>query len=308
MPFSERSRKERGQSPRARLGHAVRRALLLASVGIGLDCATAPGLAIHFTRVLQQIAIAYLISYAVLSRGPRVQIGAIVLVLATYTIAFSLYRPPGAPPPSRRAPPEAAYFYDPVPVSTGEGPWRHRNNLGSRLDDLLLGWNDPRGYSTANAWSSAANMLAGVLVGGLLLSNVSRRRKVLWMAAGAAAVLLAGLALASGGLVPLVKRLWTASFALVSTGATVGLFLGFYLAVDVAGWRRWAFPFVVAGRNSIAAYCLSELLGLPLLAAFLHLPLSPLGAFAPVVAATAALALQWGFLYFLHRRGIYFKL
>jgi predicted acyltransferase len=30
--------------------------------------------------------------------------------------------------------------------------------------------------------------------------------------------------------------------------------------IDVAGWRRWTFPLVVVGMNSIAIYCMSMLL------------------------------------------------
>ena len=36
---------------------------------------------------------------------------------------------------------------------------------------------------------------------------------------------------------------------------------GFYYLVDLRGWKRWTFPFVVAGSNSIALYLMSQLLG-----------------------------------------------
>jgi predicted acyltransferase len=34
----------------------------------------------------------------------------------------------------------------------------------------------------------------------------------------------------------------------------------FYYIVDMRGWRRWTFPFIVAGANSIALYMMSQLL------------------------------------------------
>ena len=42
--------------------------------------------------------------------------------------------------------------------------------------------------------------------------------------------------------------------------AEVGVILilaGFYALLDWKGWRRWAFPLVVVGMNSIAVYVMS---------------------------------------------------
>ena len=37
------------------------------------------------------------------------------------------------------------------------------------------------------------------------------------------------------------------------------LLAGFYALVDLKGWKRWVFPLVVVGTNSIAAYCIAHL-------------------------------------------------
>jgi predicted acyltransferase len=34
----------------------------------------------------------------------------------------------------------------------------------------------------------------------------------------------------------------------------------FYWVIDMRGYRRWAFPLVVVGMNSIAMYCMSQLM------------------------------------------------
>ncbi len=34
-----------------------------------------------------------------------------------------------------------------------------------------------------------------------------------------------------------------------------------YAIIDWQGWKRWAFPLVVAGMNPIALYCLWQLMG-----------------------------------------------
>ena len=51
-----------------------------------------------------------------------------------------------------------------------------------------------------------------------------------------------------------VKRIWTPSWAIFSAGWAAVFLAFFYYVIDVRGWRRWAFPFLVVGMNSIAMY------------------------------------------------------
>ncbi|MBS0202460.1 MAG: hypothetical protein JSS49_06130 [Planctomycetes bacterium] len=57
-----------------------------------------------------------------------------------------------------------------------------------------------------------------------------------------------------------MKRIWTPSWTLYSSGLTLLMLALFYGIIDVAGCRWWAYPFVVAGMNSIALYVMSQLL------------------------------------------------
>jgi predicted acyltransferase len=61
-------------------------------------------------------------------------------------------------------------------------------------------------------------------------------------------------------LFPINKGLWSPSFVLLTAGLGSALFGLTYWLVDLNGWRRWAQPFVVYGRNAIALYVGSELL------------------------------------------------
>jgi predicted acyltransferase len=57
---------------------------------------------------------------------------------------------------------------------------------------------------------------------------------------------------------PINKRLWTSSFVLYVGGWSL-LFLSlFYYVIDVLEWRRWAFPFLLIGSNSILIYLAAE--------------------------------------------------
>ena len=103
-------------------------------------------------------------------------------------------------------------------------------------------------------------MLFGLMCGDLLRSKRRNWFKLLIL-------LLAGLGgLASGGLLdlmnicPAVKRIWTPSWALFSTGWCCLILFGLYAVVDVLKFRKWTFPLVVVGANSIAIYCMTQLL------------------------------------------------
>ena len=70
-----------------------------------------------------------------------------------------------------------------------------------------------------------------------------------------------GSAIAAAGLCPIVKRIWTPSWTIFSAGAVAVVLAVFYAVIDWRGWRRWSFPLVVAGMNSITLYCLWQLTG-----------------------------------------------
>src|SRR5262249_46954445 len=116
--------------------------------------------------------------------------------------------------------------------------------------------------------SSTATILFGVLAGQLLRSGLAALNKVALLILGGLVGLASGWALAGGGdaikldlpeTIPMVKRLWTASFTLYAAGWTCLMLAAFYLVIDVLALRAWSFPFVVVGMNSIFMYVLAQL-------------------------------------------------
>ncbi|MBQ8723619.1 MAG: hypothetical protein IJY80_04960, partial [Opitutales bacterium] len=61
---------------------------------------------------------------------------------------------------------------------------------------------------------------------------------------------------------PVIKRIWTGTFTLVSSGYCVLLMAAFYGVVDWLGWKRRAGWLKIIGMNSILAYMLSPEVGL----------------------------------------------
>ena len=103
-------------------------------------------------------------------------------------------------------------------------------------------------------------MILGLMAGELLRGDRTAQAKAAAAAAGGVVCLAIGVALHSSGVCPIVKRIWTPSFTLVSGGLCLLTLALLYAIVDIAGWRRWAFPAVVVGQNSIAAYVMIHLI------------------------------------------------
>ena len=289
MVFSFAARQSKGQSFVRQFLHALKRAALLCVIGFFLDSYGDAGgtIMIQFIRVLQQIAIGYVIAFLVLPLGWKVQAVTAILLLIGHSAGYMLYEPsgPGLPTVVNERTKDLAES-----AGTCDPHWQPLDNFGMHLDirmheaikrfvvgdgsdperrdriaDQLMPLS-PGYYNTFNAISSAATILFGVLVGELLRSSASAMRKLNVLLIAGVVGLVVGLALSGGGgffavpfatLVPLVKKIWTASFAIYSAGWACLALAFFYAVIDMAGWKAWSFPFVVIGMNSIAMYVFS---------------------------------------------------
>jgi predicted acyltransferase len=115
------------------------------------------------------------------------------------------------------------------------------------------------------------------------------------------------------GLCPLVKRIWTPSWAIYSAGWVTLMLAGLYYVVDLKGYRRWTFPFLVVGMNSIAMYVLVHVaVGYISRALRIHLGRRafefPTPTFAPINVGAATLVILWLMLFWMYRRKIFLRI
>ena len=156
-------------------------------------------------------------------------------------------------------------------------------------------------------------MILGLLAGGVLRTERSARDKVKWFLVAGLSGLAAGWLLGWLGINPVVKRIWTPSWVLFSGGWCFLLLAGFYTVLDWRGPRRWAFPLLVIGMNSIAAYCIAELWGGFMTAALKrHLgqnTFKVLGEpYEPLLLGAGVLLIYWLMLYWLYRKKIFIRI
>lgn len=142
--------------------------------------------------------------------------------------------------------------------------------------------------------------------------RLSGGRQVALLFAAAAALTASGCLMASGcgrWSFPVIKPIWSSSFALIVGGYSVAMFALFYWLIDVKGcWKRTLFLRVV-GLNAITIYVAQPLFSLGNARTMLFGRLAGLFSerFSGLVLAAGYLAVCWALLWFLHSRKIYLK-
>ena len=317
LPFSIANRQAAGQPFGKLFGHALWRSLALVLLGIFLSSTGNKQTDFNFVIVLSQIGLGYPFLWLLAWTSPRKQILAAAIILFLYWGIFAVYP---LPPPdfvySRVGGPETWQR-----LSGFAAHWEKNVNVAAAFDGWFLNL-FPRerpfvfnagGYQTLNFIPSLATMIFGLLAGGLLRSERSDRQKLRRLIIGGIGGLVLGFLLDLSGVCPNVKRIWTPTFAIFSTGWTCLMLAAFYGVIEIRGWRRWAFPFVVAGMNSIALYCLSMLMK-PFVRdrLKLHLGQDVFNVFgtvyAPMVEMGGILIVLWLVSYWMYRRKLFLSI
>lgn len=318
LPYSIANRKFKGQTFGSMFLHAVWRSLILIALGIFLRSTGRPQTYFTFEDVLTQIGLGYTFLFLLAwTQNWRAQLAAACLILVGYWAAFALYPTP-----------PAGFDYQAVGVSAD---WRHlqgfaahwdkNTNLAAAFDEWFLNL-FPRekpfvfnsgGYLTLNFIPSLATMIFGLLAGQWLRSGRAPISKCGSLAAAGVLCLAFGFALDATGICPSVKRIWTPSWAIFSTGWACLMLSAFYGIIDIKGRRGWAFPLVVVGMNSIAIYCMAHLIGPFISQSFrIHLGQDVFDLFgapyAPMAEQAAVLLTLWLICWWMYRRKIFLRI
>lgn len=276
VPYSIASRVAKGGAFWPMFWHTLWRSLILVVLGVMLR----PWHRFTLEDTLAQIGLGYTFLWLVAWCRPRWQWGALAVILFGYWLAWALYPAPG---------PEFASH------------WTKNNNLGHAFDVWFLNL-FPRtqpfvansgGYLTLSFIPTLGTMILGLAAGRWLRETapgIPYRRLLIAGVAGIAA----GLALHFAGICPVVKRIWTPSWTLFSGGICF-LFLAGFCWLD-GKVRRWLFPLVVIGMNSIAAYLIA------------HVPHGSWTLYGPIGTGTVILAVYWIILYWMYRRKVFLRI
>lgn len=207
-----------------------------------------------FSNTLQAIAVGYLFSALLFLHGSlRAQIAVSAALLVTYWGGLTFISVDGY----------------------GHGNFSASGNLAEWIDRTVLGrWRDgayidtdgkvvfPDWYNYTWIWSSLnfiVTVMTGVFAGQLLRTRLPEKKKLARLFAIGCGMVAAGwlwhLQL------PVIKRIWTSSMVLVSSGYCFLLLGLFYYLIDYKGFRRGWTWLKIIGTNSILAYLLSVEVG-----------------------------------------------
>lgn len=284
IPLAIAKRRAKGETDRRLLLHALWRAIVMFCLGT-----VTQGNLLLFDwykfrpcySVLHGLAVGYLIATVV---AVKVKTKWHVATIAAFLLAYW-----------------AIVMLVPVP-GVGAGVLTPQGNLPTYVDKLVLG----HLHFGENTWflsypGFGASVLLGVLAGQLLMSGRSPGSKLLRLVGMGVLSLLAGLLWSLW--FPVIKLMWTSSYVLISGGFSFLVLALFYWIVDVRGYRKWAFGFIVIGMNSIAVYVATEIFDFSRVGnIFVGHLLPRVGRWDSLVEATAAFTIIWLILFWMYRK------
>lgn len=317
LPYSIASRMRKGQTPGFLFAHALWRSLILIALGIFLRSMHSTQTYFTFEDTLTQIGLGYPFLFLLGFRSPRWQWGAFTAILFGYWLAWALYPAPGA-----------GYDYAAVGVPSNwihnftgfASHWNKNSNLGNAFDQWFLNL-FPRvrpfvfnggGYLTLSFIPTLGTMILGLVAGRWLRTSAPAIPMKRLLIAGVVGV-AAGLLLHFTGICPVVKRIWTPAWTLFSGGICFLFLAAFSWVIELKGYKKWAFPLVVVGLNSIAAYMIAHLCEDFIASSLrINLGMKPFQIFGPgleplLFGGTILLGF-WVILFWMYRRKVFLRI
>ena len=238
---------------------------------------------VELSSALQPIAVAYLAAFLLVRKSWKFQASVGAGILVFYALLLAFVPAPGVP----------------------AGSYDRNANLVLWTDLVTLGRVLPEHWGTVICMlPTISTTILGMLLGELLMTNRSAASKMKIISL----VGLSGVAIGwcLNPVIPIVMKIWTTSYGLASAGFACLMFLVFYWLIDIRGYRKLAFPFLVIGMNAVAIYMSESIIPWSKTVAIFTQPLAgTLGSFTPLFHAIAVLTVEWLVLYWMHKRKIF---
>lgn len=254
-----------------------------------------------YTNTLQAIAMGYLIS-SILYLNTRIRtqiVTAIALLIAFWGVM------------------ECVTF-----EGFGDGNYTQNGNLAEWMDRKVLGrFRD--GASVVNGeviflehyrytWilsslNFGVTALTGVFAGYILKEKkIEASKKFIYLITIGS--IMAAIGWIWGIWHPVIKKLWTSSMVLVSSGYCFLLMGIFYYIIDYKGYRKYAQWLKIYGMNSIMAYMLSSCISFSSISQSLFFGFEQyMGTFYPVWIELSNAGITFLILWYMYRKGIFLR-
>ncbi|MCF7827072.1 MAG: DUF5009 domain-containing protein [Candidatus Marinimicrobia bacterium] len=288
MPFSFGARWARGDSWNKTLKHALTRSAVLLFLGWALYCIGPGRITFELWNVLAQLSFTYLVAFLIMRKDVKLQIGVSIGLLILTELLFRLW-----------------------PISGFDQAFTPDKNFGSWVDLLLMGKLSNGHWLAFNAVPSTAHTIWGVLAGLLLKSDRDWRIKLKYFLVAGVIMVIVGYGL--NPITPIIKRICTSSFIIVTGGWAI-LALGFlYWLIDVQKKGKWMFFFAIVGMNPLFIYLFTLTGGADWFMHIVHPFVHGILAFTPetfrlMMESLTVWSMLWGLTYWLYKRKIFIRI
>jgi predicted acyltransferase len=202
------------------------------------------------------------------------------------------------------------FLFIPAPGWYGD-IYSQEMNIGMYIENVILGQHGSHFGSwtgVLNTFGHISTMLLGVLMSNIIFGSKNKTDKTKLLFICGLVMLLAGWIW--GHFYPVMRNYMTGSFVLETCGIATLLLATFYLIIDVRGYSKWAFFFIVFGVNSIAIYMMAHLfdfrlIGNIVIGGFSNLFASNVKDF---IQAVAAMAVMWLIMYWMYIKKTFIKI
>ena len=289
MAFSLQSQANKGIAKSATTVKMLKRSGWLFFWGVLLYAVRKTGLSFELWNVLTQLSFTLLISYLIYEWATKYHI---IFCVGLLLLTELLYR-----------------F---THVSGFDQPFTNQQNFGNYIDMLLMHKTSKGGWVAINCIPTAVHTIAGALVGKWIMGEHTKKEKLIFLIG--AVLIVVGYTMDFTHITPIIKRIATSSFTIVSLGWCMVFFAICYYVMDVKKGRELLF-FKVLSMNSIFIYLLFETVGTKwlngymtqLVSGLLQLISFPTTA-TSILCSLSIFAVEWGICLFLYRKKIFFRL
>ncbi|MDG1290764.1 MAG: DUF5009 domain-containing protein [Flavobacteriaceae bacterium] len=196
----------------------------------------------------------------------------------------------------------------PVIPEIGRSTLIPNTNFALYVDHLVFGsFDDGTQYTWfLSGLGFTATTLSGLFAGVLIKTQKDKSRVV-------KTLLIYGTIALSLGLIvntfhPVVKKIWSSTFVLVSSGICYFLMAIFYWVIDVKKQFKWAFFLKVIGMNAITAYVITHVLPFPKIAGFVLFGLAPYtGNYYGLITVIGGFGLLYLLLWYMYKNKTFIK-
>ena len=291
MAFSLTKQTDKGRSWKQQAKHALKRSWWLFFLGV-LDYAVrGDHLSFELWDVLTQLSFTMLVAFLIFRWKPGYQI---LLSIGLLILTECLYR-----------------F---IQVPGFDQPFTDQHNFGNYIDVILMNKINPGGWVAINCIPTAAHTIWGAVAGKWLLTLPDNKSKIGHIIIFGILALLAGYGLDIAGITPIIKRIATTSFTLVSGGWCLLALAFLYFWIDVLKHKRFLHFFTIVGMNSIFIYLFFEIVVSRWLYDYINTivtgVISPTGISHSAIMIIGALTIfmfEWFLCFWLYRKKIFFK-